>query len=114
MNNIDVFEENGFRVKICTDNEVTQRVRITALPYSKNIQFNEDGMRWGWGLGMELMNGDGDGDGDGIVHQMRWIRLVVMEMEMAFCITCHRVHRFGDGDGDGDCIVRCDGADISH
>lgn len=44
MDHIHVFEKNGFRLSVDKDAPVSQRVQLLAVPHSKSIVFNEDGM----------------------------------------------------------------------
>lgn len=42
LNHIDMFEMNGFRFNIDMDQPVTQRIRLSAKPHSKNWDFGRD------------------------------------------------------------------------
>jgi hypothetical protein len=43
MNDLEIFAANGFHFDVDEAAEPSRRLRLTALPFSKNTQFGEEG-----------------------------------------------------------------------
>lgn len=43
IDNLEIFQANGFEVEILSDNEPTKRIRIVSQPVSKNTVFDKKG-----------------------------------------------------------------------
>jgi DNA mismatch repair protein PMS2 len=43
MDNLEIFQANGFDVEVLPDNEPTKRIRVVSQPISKNTMFDKKG-----------------------------------------------------------------------